>query len=318
MKIFSNQRFWRRHISFCLSALAVISCAAFWINRCDATEPKTDSLSDLIKPTTSAHSFRHEKTLLRWPGQPTAEPGRSETIVTDRPHVSEASSLVGLGTYQLESGYSYFHDSNAGVTSEGRSFGEPLLRLGVFAEWFELRLADSYLMERTRDPVNGNERIRGFDDLYLGAKLGLTQQDGYLPEMAIFPQMRLPIGHDGFTSGEVLPGYLFAYSWAINDWLELECNNQANRRIDEVDHTYVELIQTANFEVTLTDRLGSFYEFLLFTPNGAIAQPTEYYFHTGFVYLITPNVQFDTHVGFGLNDAAADLAFTGVGLSFRN
>lgn len=318
MNLWSCRRFRPRRVVLYCAAFTIVSSTAVGIRYGQAMEPVAPPLAKLIKATPSAGGFRREKTLLRWPGQPAPEPGRSDTIVTDRPHVSEASSLVGLGTYQLESGYSYFHDSNAGVTSEGHSLGEPLLRLGVFAEWFELRLADSYLMERTRGPVNGNERIRGFDDLYLGAKLGLTLQDGYLPEMAIFPQMRLPIGHDGFTAGEVLPGYLFAYSWAINDWLELECNNQANRRIDEVDHTYVELIQTANFEVTLTDRLGSFYEFLLFTPTGAIAQPTEYYFHTGIVYLITPNVQFDAHVGFGLNEAAADLAFTGVGLSFRN
>lgn len=281
-----------------------------------AGEPTIALDEEWLRPTAS-RSFRQEKSLFRWAGQGPTEPGRSETIVTDRPHLSEASSLVGLGTAQLESGYSYFHDRNAGVTSEGHSFGEALLRLGIFAEWFELRLADGYLMERTRDPANGDVRIRGFDDLYLGAKLALTTQDGILPEMAIFPQMRLPVGHDAFSSDEVLPGYLFAYSWLINDWLELECNNQMNRRIDDVNHSYVELIQTANFEVTLTDRLGSFYEFVMFTPTGAISAPTEYYFHTGVVYLLADNIQADIHSAIGLNEASADWAFTGVGISFR-
>ncbi|MGC3969320.1 MAG: transporter [Pirellulales bacterium] len=281
-----------------------------------AEEPVVTLDEEWLRPT-SRRGYRYEKAMLRWPGQGPAEPGRSETIVTDRPHISEASSLVGLGTAQLESGYSYFHDRNAGVTSEGHSFGEALIRLGIFAEWFELRLADSYLMERTRDPINGNTRIRGFDDLYLGAKLGLTQQHGVLPEMAIFPQMRLPVGHESFSNDQVLPGYLFAYSWAINDWLELECNNQANRRIDDSNHTYVELIQTANFEVTFTDRFGGFYEFVMFTPTGALTAVTEYYFHTGFVYLITDNVQADIHSAVGLNEASADWAYTGVGLSIR-
>ena len=122
---------------------------------------------------------------------------------------------------------------------------EPLLRLGVFAEWFEFRLATTYLMEQTRDPVTGNTRLRGFDDLYIGAKLGLTLQDGIFPEMALFPQLRVPLGHEYFTAGECLPGYLFAYSWTINDWLELECNNQANRRIDDSSHTFAELTGVA-------------------------------------------------------------------------
>lgn len=292
--------------------LSILTCAG----SAGGEEPTVTLDEEWLRPTAS-RSFRHEKTLFRWAGQGPGEPGRSEKIITDRPHVSEASNLVGLGTAQLETGYSYFHDRSNGVTTETHSFGEPLLRLGIFAEWFEFRLANTYLMERVRDPVNGNTRVRGFDDLYIGAKLGLTLQDGIFPEMALFPQLRVPLGHEYFTAGECLPGYLFAYSWTINDWLELECNNQANRRIDDSSHTYVELIQTFNFEVTLSDRWGSFYEFLMFMPSGALTARTEYYFHTGFVFLATDNMQFDVHSSVGLNDAADDLAFTGVGWSVR-
>ena len=292
--------------------LSILTCAA----SAGGEEPTVALDGDWLRPV-SRTSFRHEKSLLRWPGQGPGEPGRSETIITDRPHLSEASNLVGLGTAQLETGYSYSHDSNTGVVTQGHSFGEPLLRLGVFAEWFEFRLATTYLMEQTRDPVTGNTRLRGFDDLYVGAKLALTRQDGILPETAIFPQMRVPVGRDGFSADEVLPGYLFAYSWTINDWLELECNNQANRRIDDTQHAYVELIQTANFEVTLTDKLGSFYEFVLFTPTGALTAQTQYYFHTGVVYLLTDNMQLDVHSAVGLSEASDDLAFTGAGWSIR-
>src|SRR5688572_5424118 len=56
-----------------------------------------------------------------------------DRLVTDRPHFSEASSLVGLGRVQLETGYSYFRDNDGG-TFQTHSFPEPLLRAGLFAE----------------------------------------------------------------------------------------------------------------------------------------------------------------------------------------
>jgi len=51
------------------------------------------------------------KTLLSWntSEQPDAA-DEDDRLVTDRPHFSEASSLVGLGVTQIETGYSFFLD----------------------------------------------------------------------------------------------------------------------------------------------------------------------------------------------------------------
>jgi hypothetical protein len=265
----------------------------------------------------SGHSFRHAKTLFRWTGQEVNyEIGGPQTMVTDRPHFSEASSLVGLGRVQLETGYSVFHDRAAGGSVTAQSFGEPLLRTGVFAEWFEFRIASTYVTERSQAPV-GESYLSGVDDLYLGAKLALTEQMGILPEMAIFPQARVPLGVSGISSDHVLPGFNFAYSWMLTDHIELECNSQLNRRVDDVGHLYVEAIQTANVEYELTDKLNAFTEWFMFTPCGALAARTQHYFHGGFWYLVRPNIQFDIHAGIGLSKASDDLAFTGAGFSVR-
>lgn len=269
----------------------------------------------------SVDSLRHRKSLLSWNfvSQSGEEGGEEvdDRLVTDRPHFSEASSLVGLGRIQLETGYTYFRDANAGTVVQTHSFPEPLLRAGIFAEWFEFRLGYNYLIERTVQPTAATSRFGGSDDLYLGAKIALAEQAGCLPEVALFPQMRLPTGHPFFTNGEVLPGFNLAYSWKLNRLLELECNTQLNRRIDELQESYTEFIQTANMEYDLAQRLGAFTELIAFVPSSSQVAQNQYYFHAGFVFLPTPNMQFDVHAGVGLNRAADNLAFTGVGWSKR-
>lgn len=253
------------------------------------------------------------ETLFAWNAEETEDEPKDPRLVTDRPHFSEASSLVGLGVVQLETGYSIFSNRDNGQRTTTHSFPEPLLRMGLFAEWFEFRIASNYLIEQT----SGQRTVSGVDDLYIGAKLAIAKQAGVLPELAIFPQMRLPAGSPGFSSGQVLPGVNIAYSWKLNDFLELECNTQFNNRRDDTLHTYLEAIQTLNLEYDLSNKLGAFTEVIAFLPTGDTVAHQEYYFHTGFQYFVTVNLQLDIHVGMGLNSAAADLAFTGVGLSAR-
>jgi len=189
--------------------------------------------------------------------------------------------------------------------------------MGIFAEWFELRLGYNYLIQTTNDPIRGNSRLSGSDDLYLAAKLALTEQVGIFPEVAFFPQLRLPTGSAAFTSGEPLPGFNLAYSWKINTLIELECNTQLNRRLDGSGHFYSQFIQTANIEYDFGRKWGGFTEWFCFVPSGSISELPQQYFHGGFVYFPTNNIQLDIHSAVGLTPASVDLAFTGAGFSAR-
>lgn len=256
------------------------------------------------------------KTLMSWNGAEADHHEPNPKLVTDRPHFSEASSLVGLGRVQIETGYTITSDHSNGIRTITQSFGEPLLRAGIGAEWFEFRLATTALTESVS--FAGNSRFAsGVDDIYIGAKLAITEQAGALPEFAIFPQARLPSGSSAFTSDRFLPGVNLAYSWMLNDWIELECNTQFNNRRDDLAHTYTEFIQTANVEYEFAEALGGFTEVIAFIPSGSLSALPEYYFHAGLVVFPNDDVQFDMHAGVGLNSAAANLAFTGVGLSWR-
>lgn len=262
----------------------------------------------------------YPKTLFRWPNAPLPgnQPDEEDIIVTDRPDFTEASSTVGLGRFQIETGYTFTHDDSAGVQLNGHSYPETLFRIGMLAEWFELRIAYNHLNEQTDDPVNGRSRDRGSDDLYLGAKLALTEQAGLLPEMVILPQMFVPTGDGSFTNDEWLPGVNWLYSWDVNETLSIAGSTQINRARDSTGHFYLETAQSGAVGIGLTDQLSAYAEYFGFYPSSANepgAGP-EHYMNCGFAYLVSNDIQLDIRAGWGLNRNADDF-FSGAGLSVR-
>ena len=241
-----------------------------------------------------------------------------DRIVTDRPHISEATSTVGLGRLQLETGYTFFTDQSGGIRTQTHSFPEPLLRWGIFAEWFELRLGYNYLAD-TEKAAGTTIHQSGSDDMLLAAKVALVKQRGWLPDLTVFPQMRLPTGSDVYSADQALPGVNIAYSWAVTRLVEIECNTVFNRKRDDLGHFYLETLQTANIEYDLGDRWMAFTEYLAFVPSSARSGDVQFthYFHYGVHYFVRPNLQVDLHAAVGLNEAADDLAFNGIGLSWK-
>lgn len=239
-------------------------------------------------------------------------PDLDEPLVTDRPDFTEASSTVGRGIAQLEAGYTYISDNDGDDQTLTHTYPEALLRYGIFADWLELRLAQSF----TSQSVN-NAKESGAEDLYLGFKIGLTPQECILPEMAIIPQAYLPTGNDTLTSNETLPGVNWIYAWELNDFLSTAGSTQFNRVIDEVTNdSYTEWAQSWTVAYTLSDRLGGYTEWFAFFPHSADTAKPAHFFNGGFTYLISNNVQWDVRAGIGLNDAADDY-FLGTGFSIR-
>jgi hypothetical protein len=249
-------------------------------------------------------------TLFLWnPGSgETGGPNLDEPLVTDRPDFTESGTPVGLGATQLEYGYTY-SDTAAGAA---HSFGEPLVRYGILAEWLELRLGLAPVSQRA---AAGAARHSSAEDLYFGFKLGLTPQDGRLPEMALIPQMNIPTGSDPFSSGRLEPGVNWIYGWEINDFITTGGSTQWNRRIDS-GQSYLETAQSWTVAYSLTERVGAYTEWYGLFPSGATTEHVQHYFNGGFTYLISNDIQIDIRAGVGLNDSADDF-FMGVGMSFR-
>jgi hypothetical protein len=237
-----------------------------------------------------------------------------EPLVTDRPDFTEASSVVGLGVLQLETGYTYTYDNDGTDRTIGHTYPETLLRYGVLANWLELRLAYTYGDEDT----NGLTAA-GSDDLYLGFKIGLTPQEGWLPEMAVIPQMTVPTGSSNRSDDEVLAGLNWLYGWDVNDFLSTAGSTQFNRSLDEVTADgYTEWAQSWTLGFSLAERVGAYTEYYGFYPSGADTASPEHYFNGGLTYLINNDMQWDIRGGTGLNDEADDYFFgTGVSIRFR-
>ncbi len=258
-------------------------------------------------------------TLLQWGYGDGGEggPDLDEPIITDRPDFTESSVTVGRGVVQLEGGYTYFYDSDTVGSDKIHSFPETLLRVGVLADWLELRVGWSYLEETTHVFGDGRTVATGSDDMYLGMKFALTGQAGILPEMALVPQMRVPTGSSEFSAREVLPGLNWIYGWEINDWLSVGAQSQLNRKLDdETNEPYEEFSQSLTVNYRAIDRVGAYTEWFVFAPDGAESNHNEHYADGGVTFLVTDNFQLDARAGVGLNAAAADM-FAGLGFAFR-
>ena len=260
----------------------------------------------------SQSQFDDSPTLLTWAGQAPGSVDRNAPMATDRPDVTEASSTVGPGVLQIETGYTYARDGNGSSLTETHSFPEALFRYGTPINWLELRLATTLAHETTV-----LEATTGVPDLYLGVKIGLTLQDGILPEMALVPQMTVPSGSSAFTDDQVLPGANWLYGWDINDFVSTAGGTQFNRSVDPgTGSIYTEWTQTWTIGYSLHDRVGAYTEWFAFIPQDSDTAHTEHYANGGFTFLITDDIQWDIRAGTGLNDNAADF-FAGTGLSFR-
>ncbi|WP_254509605.1 transporter [Anatilimnocola floriformis] len=283
-------------------------------------EEAAESSIDLsaVRFIQDAEEANERKTLMLWNSsaeQIGGPPGWDEPLASDRPDFTEASCTVGRGVCQLEMGYTYFHDNDGATSFDGHSLPEMLLRIGVLADWLELRIAWNFGREQLRTGGVGIQ-TSGFDDLYVGLKLGLTPQQGILPEMALMPQMSVPLG-SAFSANRVLPGVNWLYGWEINDFLTTAGSTQLNLSVDPTTgNEYTEFAQSWTIGYSLAEKLGMYTEWFVFSPAGADTARTEHYLDAGLTYSVSNNLQLDVRIGKGVSAAAVDL-FAGAGLVSR-
>lgn len=257
------------------------------------------------------------KTLLAWGGteRTLVDGSQSEPLESDRPDFTQSSRTVGLRRVQVEMGYTYIRDSTSILDRTAHSFPETLLRVGMLAEWFELRVGWNYGVNLNQGNIV-SAVFDGSQDLYVGAKLALTEQDGWLPEMALLPQMSLPTGHGDLTDDAVEPGVNWLYRWDVNDFVAICGSTQVNKNRDLPRAYYADFAQSALLDYTLTDKLEGFTEWFAFFPAGATVALPQQYFDGGLTYHVHANFQLDIRAGVGLNQAADDY-FTGAGAVLR-
>jgi hypothetical protein len=246
-------------------------------------------------------------------GKGDAKAEEPDVIATDRPDFTEASSTVGKGRFQLESGYTYSRNRQADVQHQ-HSYPEALFRIGLWTDWLELRLGQNYSSTQfTTGSTNG------LNDLYFGFKLGLTEQKEFLPESALILQTTLPTAPHDLTAGKTLPGFNYLYGWdIIPDLITAGGSLQANVTVTDDRQSYLEVAQSFTVGYSFTQKLASYLEVYGIEPCGARVPDVgpEYYVNGGFTYKFTNNFQYDIRAGVGLNKRSDDY-FMGTGFAFR-
>jgi hypothetical protein len=241
----------------------------------------------------------------------------AEPLVTDRPDFTESSSTVGLGVVQLEAGYTYAYDANGAESTTVHSYPETLLRIGLAAEWLEARVAWNYAAVGQTEFGGNRTDGANSEPLYLGLKLALTGQEGLLPEMALMPQMTVPVAGETDISDETLPGIAWLYGWDVTDFIATGGETQANRAQDgTTGRPYIEIAQSWTVGYAIHDRVGAYTEWFVLAPDGADVDHTQNYFNVGSTFLVNDNFQLDVRYGVGLNEAADDY-FAGSGFAWR-
>ena len=113
-------------------------------------------------------------------------------LVTDRPDQTESSAVVPLRSLQVETGLVLTGDKTDLAEFRSFRYNTTLLRYGLFKN-FELRAGLEYLNESEKLLDTGDmSSLTGFSPLYLGFKTRITEERGWLPEIAFLGGVSLP------------------------------------------------------------------------------------------------------------------------------
>ena len=208
------------------------------------------------------------------------ESGDPPELIGDRPDFTERAAVVPAGSLQIEGGYTFSRERD----SYNHSIGEFLFRVGLL-DWLELRLAANSLVVRDR---YGNTDT-GKDEPVAGFKISLlTGADHFVlwqPSIAIVGETTIPVGSDGFIENQFQPCAKLALSWVLTERLGLGFNVNYTRASDGGDY-YDEFSFSSSLGVSITERVGMFFEYYLFYPNGDGGHDA-HYADGGFTFLLS-------------------------------
>lgn len=232
------------------------------------------------------------------------------TIVTDRPDATEASSTVGAGVLQIETGGFYTSFEEESFKAESYGFNTTLLRYGLL-ENLELRLGWNF--EEIRFSSNGVEDpnvLSGFSPLLAGVKLDISEENGILPEIALIGHLFLPLSAStDFRPETTGADFRFSLSHTLSEKSSLGYNVGAQWGNDSPELAY---IYTLAYGYSITDKFGFYAELYGDLPEDSKAN---HLWDAGLTYLINSNIQLDATVGSSITKGQ-DLLLS-AGVSYR-
>ena len=234
----------------------------------------------------------------------------SVEMVTDRPDATESSRVVPKGTIQVETGGFYESYKDMGVKSETWVYNTSLLRYGLLDN-LELRLG----WDVSESIVKGNNRTISagkttISPLLFGVKLGITEEENGMPEIAFIGHLQLP-----FTASKAIRpettgvDFRFALSHTLNEKSSIAYNLGAQWADDSPEMAYV---YTVAYGYSLSGKIAAFVELYGDLPENSNAN---HLWDAGVTYLLKPNLQLDASFGTSITEGQ-DILLS-AGLSFR-
>ena len=234
---------------------------------------------------------------------------------TDRPSFSATPGTVTPGHVLIESGYTYTYDKDDGVKSESHILPELLLRLGIFND-LEARLTWTGYKREETSRFSADMTTDGYTGIILGVKHKVYQNASGSLRLAYIAEVAFPSGSSSVGENETVPRGIFIWSMAMSERFTLGGNVNFSGPVSEGDR-YLQTDLSLIGSGTIFGDLSGFIEYYATIPSDEpFGVSTQHVADAGLTYLVDERFQFDTKIGFGLNEAADDF-FTGVGFSCR-
>lgn len=233
-----------------------------------------------------------------------------EPLVTDRPDATEASSTVGKGVLQFETGGLYETYESNNIKTEDYTYNTMLIRYGLLDN-LELRLGWDFVEGVTK--VNGNKLdnvMSGLSPLLLGMKLDIAEENGCMPEIALIGHV-FPVfsASEDYRPEYTAVDFRFSLSHTLSEKSSLGYNIGAEWGNDSPEAT---AIYTLAYGYSFTDKLGMYAEVYGDFPEDSSAN---HYWDAGITYLVNNDLQLDAYVGTSIAEGQ-DLLL-GLGFSYR-
>ncbi|WP_047551974.1 transporter [Psychroserpens sp. Hel_I_66] len=234
----------------------------------------------------------------------------SQPLVTDRPDATEASSTVGKGILQIESGGLYDSFEENSIKNENYTYNTTLVRYGILDN-LELRLGWDFVEGTTK--VNGNKLdnvTSGLSPLLLGVKIDIAEEKNGMPEIAlighVFPLFSASKDYRPETTAI---DFRFSLSHTLSENSSIAYNIGGQWGNDSPEAA---AIYTVAYGYSFTEKFGMYAELYGDLPEDSKAN---HYWDAGLTYLVSNDLQIDTY--FGRSITKGQDILIGLGASLR-
>lgn len=234
-------------------------------------------------------------------------------MITDRPDATESASVIPLHKIQIETGVFYESFEENDFKTEVLGYNTTLVRVGLL-EKLELRIGwnfeeHQYSFSGEKDP----NVLSGFSPLLLGAKVAISEEKGFLPEIGLLVHAYLPFtSSTDFNVENTGVDFRFAFAHTLSERSSLGYNLGAAWGNDSSEASY---IYTLSYGYSLTEKLGAYAEIYGNMPENNSAN---HFWDIGLTYSIYYNLQWDATLGRSFTKGQDLLISTGISYRFPN